>query len=490
MSDKTSNPKLRKTKQTRNKPVKSEDELRTQVRNKFKTLFKLGIGKGNNFSRDNFITTLKREGLNFLDDNIKIIKDVNSYEQKYRKAMKELFEKKLFEKNKGSLTNLLDFSYDKQKNFVQSLENYVNKKSGENAKNFFETELKLNEEDITKLFRTEGAGMIPPPEIKKPEKMPDVKVKSVTPKAVTKVKELAKKTTDEAIEKAKSEITEERKKEIEAEVRAKLEAEKEEEKEDVVPATPPVETVQEPAPEPAPEPAQTPAPAPARKKEIEQTEIDVLKPLPSKSDFIPPERLGTKGKNIKELLEDVNYFLKNFKSQLKKESEFFKNINKSNLNQVRELHNRIVGKLSPSQSSDKTSRKVGVILDADTYIREQMKKILQEQTFSSLRPQDVIIDVGSREAEGRDAKDYGDFAVKRTVDGGLASQREAVFRYMPSENDPDIGEEGLSKKEKMKPKRLKIVEPRLNNRRTNALKMNTNNPFRVPQKTLKLKYLY
>jgi hypothetical protein len=119
-----------------------------------------------------------------------------------------------------------------------------------------------------------------------------------------------------------------------------------------------------------------------------------------------------------------------------------------------------------------------------------MKKILQEQTFSSLRPQDVVIDVGSRKAESRDAKDFGDFAVKRTIDGGLSSQREAVFRYMPSENDPEIGQEGLTEKEKMKPKRLNLIKSKLNNKRTNALRMNINNPFRVPQKTVKLKYLY
>ena len=119
-----------------------------------------------------------------------------------------------------------------------------------------------------------------------------------------------------------------------------------------------------------------------------------------------------------------------------------------------------------------------------------MKKILAEQTFSSLRPQDVVIDVGSRQVEGRDTKDFGDFAVKRTIDGGLAAQREAVFRYMPSENDDEVGEKGKSEKQKKKPNRLQLLNPRLNNKRTNALKANVNNPFRVPQKTIKLKYLY
>ena len=225
------------------------------------------------------------------------------------------------------------------------------------------------------------------------------------------------------------------------------------------------------------------------KKPDMRTEIDDLQPLPSKSDFIPPMRLGTSGKDIKELLDDIMYFMKNFKGQLKRESAIFKEVDKTNIEQLRKLHNKIVGKLAPKQKKEE-GKKVGIIVNADEYIREQMKKILQEQTFSSLRPQDVVIDVGSRAAEGRDTKDFGDFAVKRTIDGGLASTREAVFRYMPSENDQDVGEEGKTEKQRKKPNRISMPKSRLNNERTNAIRMNVRNPFRVPQKTMKLKYLY
>ena len=225
------------------------------------------------------------------------------------------------------------------------------------------------------------------------------------------------------------------------------------------------------------------------KKPNMKTEIDDLEPLPSKSDFIPPMRLGTRGKDIKDLLADISYFMKNFKSQLKREGEIFKEVDKTNIEQLRKLHNKIVGKLAPKQKKEE-GKKVGIIVNADEYIREQMKKILQEQTFSSLRPDDVVIDVGSKAAEGRDNKDFGDFAVKRTIDGGLASTREAVFRYMPSENDQDVGEEGKTEKQRKKPNRISMPKSRLNNERTNAIRMNVRNPFRVPQKTMKLKYLY
>jgi hypothetical protein len=225
------------------------------------------------------------------------------------------------------------------------------------------------------------------------------------------------------------------------------------------------------------------------KKPDTKTEIDDLQPLPSKTDFIPPMRLGTRGKDIKELLEDIAYFMKNFKGQLKREAEIFKEVDKTNIEQLRKLHSKIVGKLAPKQKKEE-GKKVGIIVNADEYIREQMKKILQEQTFSSLRPQDVVIDVGSKAAEGRDNKDFGDFEVKRTIDGGLASKREAIYRYMPTENDDEVGEQGKTEEQRRKPNRLSMPKARLNNKRTTAIRMNVQNPFRVPQKTIKLKYLY
>ena len=212
--------------------------------------------------------------------------------------------------------------------------------------------------------------------------------------------------------------------------------------------------------------------------------------LPTKAELIPKERLSTRGKDIKELLNDINYFLSNFKSQLKKEKDFYNKVDKKNINQLRELHGRIVGKLQPNLPAREKNKKVGVVINADEYIREQMKKILNESTFSNLRPSDVVIDVGNRKAEGRNTADYGDFEVKKTLDGGLAVQREAVYRYMPSENDDMVNEEDQTQRQRKKPNRLALPKPRLNNERTNAIRQTVNNPFRRPQKTVKLKYLY
>jgi hypothetical protein len=255
---------------------------------------------------------------------------------------------------------------------------------------------------------------------------------------------------------------------------------------------------EQPPPAAPPAPAAAPAPATATttpKQDEEKgrpqdpTAIDTMQPLPSKSDLIPEARLGTKGKDINDLIDDIKYFMDNFGEQLKREKGFFKNVDIRNIKELRELHDRIVGKLAPEKQKSTDGNKVGIIVNADDYIREQMKKILQEQTFSSLRPADVVIDVGSRAVEGRDTKDFGDFEVKRTIDGGLSSQREAVYRYMPSENDRgEEVEEPLTRKKKSN--RIKMPKPGLNNKRTTAIRMNTRNPFRGSPNTIKLKYLY
>ena len=278
--------------------------------------------------------------------------------------------------------------------------------------------------------------------------------------------------------------------EIEKKEKEKKEKEKEEEKEEERP--PPEEDMLTPPTSPRTAPATattTPKQDQEKGRPQDPTAIDTMQPLPSKSDLIPEARLGTKGKDINDLIDDIKYFMDNFEGQLKREKGFFKNVDIRNIKELRELHDRIVGKLAPEKQKSTDGNKVGIIVNADDYIREQMKKILQEQTFSSLRPADVVIDVGSRAVEGRDTKDFGDFEVKRTIDGGLSSQREAVYRYMPSENDRgEEVEEPLTRKKKSN--RIKMPKPGLNNKRTTAIRMNTRNPFRGNQNTIKLKYIY
>jgi hypothetical protein len=209
------------------------------------------------------------------------------------------------------------------------------------------------------------------------------------------------------------------------------------------------------------------------------------------SDFIPPVRLVTKGKSSKDLLEDINFFIKNFPKQLENEKEILGRIDKNKITDVRKLHLRIVGKVRPSESkrNSKDGSKVGVVVNADSYIREKLKEILQEQTFSNLRPADVVIDVGTKPSSESDSKDYGSFEVKSNATGGLYAQREPIYRYLPSENDPNVGEKDLSRMEKKKPKRLELQKPKSWNIRNSTIRNYKKDPFKSKQKTTRLNYL-
>ena len=209
------------------------------------------------------------------------------------------------------------------------------------------------------------------------------------------------------------------------------------------------------------------------------------------SDFIPPVRLVTKGKSSKDLLNDIDFFIKNFPKQLEKEKEILGRIDKSKIADVRKLHSRIVGKVRPTvdKKNSKGGEKIGVVVNADTYIREKLKEILQEQTFSNLRPADVVIDVGTKPSKESDSKDYGSFEVKSNAMGGLYAQREPIYRYLPSENDPNVGEKDLSKMEKKKTKRLELQKPKSWNIRNSTIRNYKKDPFKSKQKTNRLNYL-
>jgi hypothetical protein len=460
------------------------------LRKSFKSNFNLGKGSGSGFT-----TSQLKEDLKTVEGRQRILR---AYEEvskllEEQKTLAESLEYSDSTKNKKDLVVKIE-ELAKALKDPSSSEGFIKRRIDAVASNSL---VKLNTDQIDygpeEVVQASTAEIIPPEELKKmmedaKEKerkkeiksmagedkkpsTPKITAKVVTPKPKPEPPEAKPSLRGAETELEEKEETKEETKEEETKEESKEETKqetKEETKEETAPKQEGVKmTVEKPS-------------------KAEPTEIDKLQPLPSKSDLIPPERLGTRGKTAKELLNDIEYFFKNFSSQLTREKEFFKNVDKSNIDQLRELHNRIVGKLAPKEQKNK---KIGIVIDADQYIREQLKKILQEQTFSSLRPADVVIDVGNKAAEGRnpDTKDFGDFAVKRTIDGGLAAQREAIYRYMPSENEM-IQEETV--KQPKKPIRLNMLNPRLNNKRTTAIRMNVDNPFRVPQKTIKLKYLY
>ena len=214
--------------------------------------------------------------------------------------------------------------------------------------------------------------------------------------------------------------------------------------------------------------------------------------LPTKMDSISPSRLSSSFKDVEDLNDDIKYFFKNFGSLLKSEKGIYKKIGKTDKPNLIKLHSRIVGKLSPKIPDDRSKgKKIGVVIDAQDYIRQEMKRLMENNTFSNMSPSDVVIDVGYNEqSNDPDVKDYGDFEVKRNTEGGLSSRREGIYRYQPTEGKDEVGLEGIPERKKRKPRRLANIPLKEINEATTAKRMVRRNPFSRNVKTVKLKYLY
>lgn len=215
--------------------------------------------------------------------------------------------------------------------------------------------------------------------------------------------------------------------------------------------------------------------------------------LPTSIDNIPPSRLSSSFKDIEVLNDDIKYFLENFKTILKTEKKTYEKIDKNKIEQVRKLHNKITGKLSPNLEREKSKgKKVGVVIDAQKYIQSEMKRLLENNTFSRMTPSDVVINVGEGNSndKDKDVRDYGDFEVKKNAEGGLASRREGIYRYQPTVNDDEVGEDKVDYSKRRKPKRLANIPLEEINQATTGTRMNNSNPFTRKKRTIKLKYLY
>ena len=250
-----------------------------------------------------------------------------------------------------------------------------------------------------------------------------------------------------------------------------------------------------PAPVPASAPAPAPAPAPAEKKDSRLfdpkiSDADPIPPLPTKGQMIPSSRLSASGKKTSELRDDIRYFLNNF-PDLEREAEIYKKLgSRATKTDLVRLHSRIVGKVRPAEDprTDSQGRRVGVVLDGESYIRGLVNDMLTDQRMSGLRPEGLV-SVNERDGAREDGvRDIGDFEVKPAPDGGFAAKREAIYRFQPSENEKEVNPT------KSKNKRFTISKSgkgeRMNNLRTNALKSFKRDPFTTKQPVRRLNYLF
>ena len=251
-----------------------------------------------------------------------------------------------------------------------------------------------------------------------------------------------------------------------------------------------------PAPIPAPAPAPPPAPAPEPEKKDPRvfdpkiSDADPIAPLPTKGQMIPSSRLSSSGKKASELRDDIRYFLNNF-PDLEKEAAIYKKLgSRATKTDLVKLHARIVGKVRPAEDprTDAQGRRVGVVLDGESYIRGIVNDMITDQRMSGLRPEGLVSVNQSDEGKGDGVKDIGDFEVVPQPDGGYAAKREAIYRFQPSENEKAVNPS------KAKNKRLTISKSgkgeRMNNLRTNALKSFKRDPFTTKQPKKRLNYLF
>ena len=242
--------------------------------------------------------------------------------------------------------------------------------------------------------------------------------------------------------------------------------------------------------------AAAPAPAPAPEKKDPRvfdpkiSDADPIAPLPTKGQMIPSSRLSSSGKKASELRDDIRYFLNNF-PDLEKEAAIYKKLgSRATKTDLVKLHARIVGKVRPAEDprTDAQGRRVGVVLDGESYIRGIVNDMLTDQRMSGLRPEGLVSVNQSDEGKGDGVKDIGDFEVVQQPDGGYAAKREAIYRFQPSENDKEVNPS------KAKNKRLTISKSgkgeRMNNLRTNALKSFKRDPFTTKQPKKRLNYLF
>ena len=201
-----------------------------------------------------------------------------------------------------------------------------------------------------------------------------------------------------------------------------------------------------------------------------------------KADFIPRERLAVEGKTADELRDDIKYFLKEFKGQLKQEAEVFKRV--KTLDDMQRLHRRIIGKLQPDEEPKEEKRRM-VEVDMERYIDERVQRLIMENMMNSVKPQAVMIDVEGQAQ--KKTKDVGSYELKANKGGKMFAKREPIYRAIPSTNPDDIEEQFDPYGSPAKV--LKGAPTKKRTLATTAKRQFMQSPFRRPMQTIDLKYI-
>lgn len=198
--------------------------------------------------------------------------------------------------------------------------------------------------------------------------------------------------------------------------------------------------------------------------------------FPSSIDNIPQTRLSSNFKNKVELIGDIKYFYSNFESALTNIIKKNKNLGRLTTAELQRLHKRIVATLNPTSS--KKGGRVGVVIDAEEYIKSVMNqamidKAIENFKLPNLEPLGKLKTDDNETPDG--ANSYGSYEVKRGPDGGLNSQNEPVYRYIPTTQPEQIEEDKYNYKKRRS--RVELPKSKLRTQVTTAKRQLEINPF-------------
>lgn len=218
---------------------------------------------------------------------------------------------------------------------------------------------------------------------------------------------------------------------------------------------------------------------------------DAGQPKSTKADQIPEQYLNDKFKSEAELRKDFKYFFSNFGAILQPEMKFLRNIRRGDIEGLRQLHRRIVGKLKAGGTKDdKKGEKFGVVVDGEEYVRNVIANMMMDQRFKGLKPKGAMVDVQRPDGQDKDVLDAGTFEIKRAQGGELAFQREPIYSAIPDTQPKQVEEERRDPRRNRPVYRMAAAPTKRRDLVHTARRQVKANPFQRFTPTVQLKYLY
>jgi hypothetical protein len=148
---------------------------------------------------------------------------------------------------------------------------------------------------------------------------------------------------------------------------------------------------------------------------------------PTDINKIPQSRKSAEFKTKKQLINDIYYFFKNYKLVLQDEIQLMPKMKTTA--QLKELHNRIVGKLSTSEM-DEPEKQEGprLFINAEDYINNRIRQLIAEHGLDGLAPVDFV----DLNKQPDDTTNVGSYTLKKNKAGLAVANRAPVFRSIPT----------------------------------------------------------